>query len=136
MLTVYDCMRPLSFPYFACFSLPFSYLFSYPPSLPLFSDLPPSSSPLPSSPLTPCPRLLPLPPPYPPSLPLSLSPSLLLSLPLSLSPAWRGGSLVVNMAVRLTKLTESQRDQIRRQIFRKFCNVHSTNYFLLIPVWL
>ena len=129
-------MRTLSFPYFACFSLPFSCLFSYPPSLPLFSDLPPSSSPFPSSPLPPCP-LPPCPSLLPtPSLPLSLSPSLLLSLPLSLSPAWRGGSVVVNMAVRLTNLTESQRDQIRRQIFRKFCNVHSTNYFLLIPIWL
>ena len=43
---------------------------------------------------------------------------------------------MVNMAVWLANLTESQRDQIRRQIFRKFCNVHGLLFALLITVWL
>ena len=43
---------------------------------------------------------------------------------------------MVNMAVRLANLTESQRDQIRRQIFREFCNVHGLLFALLITVWL
>ena len=123
-LSLIASMYILSFPSIFCCSLPFSYLFSY-------SPFPPSLSPS----LSPS---LPHSPSLPPSLLLPLFPSLLLSLSLSLSlsPAWIGGSLVVNMAVRLANLTESQRDQIRRQIFREFCNVHGLLFALLITVWL